>query len=61
MSADEFVKLQLRLPKVLHERLQRIATEEERSLNGQIVYFLRNLTDQYEERKDEEEEVKAAA
>lgn len=35
------VKLQLRLPPELHAALVELATREERSLNGQIVYLLR--------------------
>lgn len=35
------VKLQLRLPPELHAALVEMAKEEERSLNAQIVYLLR--------------------
>jgi hypothetical protein len=34
------IKLTLRLPKWLHDRLQKLASDESRSLNGQIVYLL---------------------
>lgn len=35
------IKLQLRLPDELHERLRRSASRHDRSLNGQILTFLR--------------------
>ena len=38
------VKLQLRLPQELHAELVEAARREERSLNGQIVYLLRQVT-----------------
>lgn len=37
------VRLVLRLPLELHEKLVGLADQEERSLNGEIVYLLRNL------------------
>lgn len=35
------IKLQLRLPDDLHEKLRRSASRHDRSLNGQILTFLR--------------------
>lgn len=35
------VKLTVRLPEDLHQELVRVASEEERSLNQQIIYLLR--------------------
>lgn len=35
------VRMELRLPEDLRDRLAAIAAKEERSLNGQIVYLLR--------------------
>jgi len=61
MSAEEFVKLQLRLPRALHERLQQIADEQERSLNGQLVYLLRKGVEEYDRQQGPDEEGKVAA
>lgn len=38
------VKLQLRLPPELHAALVEMAVKEQRSLNGQIVYLLKQAT-----------------
>lgn len=46
MSAADAIKLQVRLPRDLHEQLQILAEEEQRSLNGQIVYLLRQAAAQ---------------
>lgn len=36
----EGVKLTLRLPSKLHQKLEKLAAREVRSLNGQIVFLL---------------------
>lgn len=46
MSIGDTVKLQVRLPRDLHEQLQALSEEEQRSLNGQIVYLLRRAIEQ---------------
>jgi hypothetical protein len=46
MSIGDTVKLQVRLPRDLHEQLQMLSEEEQRSLNGQIVYLLRRAVEQ---------------
>jgi hypothetical protein len=38
---DTEVKLTLRLPSDLHEALQRMAKEGDRSVNGQILHLIR--------------------
>lgn len=38
-------KITLRLPDDLHQELLLIADQEERSLNSQILYFLRHATE----------------
>lgn len=35
------IKLQVRIPPELHKQVQERARDEERSLNGQILYLLR--------------------
>ena len=40
MGKDD-VRLQIRRPKDLHEAIVRLANNEERSLNGQLVWLLR--------------------
>ncbi len=45
---DTEIRLQLRLPRDLHADLASLATAEERSLNGQIVYTLRRGLDWYQ-------------
>jgi hypothetical protein len=39
-DGEEEVKITLRLPSGLHGDLQKLADEEVRSLNGQLVYLL---------------------
>lgn len=46
MSIGDVVKLQVRLPRDLHEQLQGLSESEQRSLNGQIVYLLRQAVAQ---------------
>ena len=42
------VSVNLRLPPDVHASLKRIADEEERSLTGQIVRFLRSAIERYD-------------
>lgn len=46
MSMPDVVKLQVRLPRELHEQLQALSESEQRSLNGQIIYLLRQAVEQ---------------
>lgn len=46
------VKLTIRLPEELHRRLVEIASDEERSLNQQVVYFLRRMVERHSGRDD---------
>jgi len=41
----EEIRLTLRLPQELHARLQWLAQDQERSLNGQIVYLLKTAVE----------------
>lgn len=40
MKNEEEVRLTLRLPPSLHKQIHRIAKEQQRSLNSQMVYIL---------------------
>lgn len=40
MKNEEEVRLTLRLPPSLHKQIHRIAKEQQRSLNNQIIYIL---------------------
>ena len=42
------IKLQLRLNSVLHSKMKAIATNEKRTLNSQIEFFLEKSIEQYE-------------
>lgn len=44
-SDRENVRITLRLPKELHEKLQKLAIEDERSLNGEIIVLLELVTE----------------
>ncbi len=57
---SEIVRFALRLPREVYEALQALATQNRRSVNGEIVYILERYI--VESRKDREEpEGKAAA
>lgn len=43
---DSEARITLRLPKELHQRLMEEAKRQERSVNGQIVYLLKQALDQ---------------
>src|SRR5690242_15371987 len=51
--ADE-VKLVLRMPATLHERIKRLAEAEHRSLNGEILHILERHATQHERRASPE-------
>ncbi len=40
MGKDEEVRLTLRVPASMHKQIQRIAKEQQRSFNGQMIYIL---------------------
>jgi hypothetical protein len=46
--SPERVVLNLRLPADLHAEVKRIAEREDRSLNAQIIRFLREAADRYQ-------------
>jgi hypothetical protein len=41
------VSTQIRLPADVHEEVKRIATREERSMNAQLVFFVRQALERY--------------
>jgi hypothetical protein len=41
------VSTQIRLPADVHERVKRIAQQEERSMNAQLVFFVRQALERY--------------
>lgn len=47
-KTDEMVKLQIRVPRSLHEQFVEYAVEEERSLNGQIIFAMKKWAEQQE-------------
>lgn len=47
-KTDEMVKLQIRIPRSLHERFVEHALQEERSLNGQIIFAMKKWAEQQE-------------
>lgn len=50
---DTRVNLQLRLTGYLHEKARIIASEEERTLNAQFVYFIKKGIELYEQEHGE--------
>jgi hypothetical protein len=42
------VSTQIRLPADLHEQVKRIAAREERSMNAQLVFFVRQALERYQ-------------
>jgi hypothetical protein len=52
---EKRVSVNLRLPPEVHADLKRIADEEERSLTGQIVRFLRSAIERYDAERPEPE------
>jgi predicted transcriptional regulator len=44
----ESVKRSFTLPQALHERLERIATKEDRTVNAQVVRWLEKAVREYE-------------
>lgn len=47
----ESVKRSFTLPKALHERLERIAAREDRTVNAQVVRWLEQKAREYEEQE----------
>jgi hypothetical protein len=43
---EDSVRITLRLPRDLHDRIKRHADQEARSINRQIVYLLRRATEE---------------
>lgn len=47
------IKLQVRLPPSLHQKLVEIAAENDRSLNGQVVAMLRRAAEEEKQTQTE--------
>jgi predicted HicB family RNase H-like nuclease len=48
MDRQEDVKLQVRMPVEVHERMRQLAEQHERSLNGEIIWALRRYIQEQE-------------
>lgn len=44
----EIVRHVIRFPSDIYDKLRRIAEKEERSINGQVIAFVRQAIEQYE-------------
>jgi predicted transcriptional regulator len=53
--ADKVVKRSYNLPEDLHQRLERIARKEDRTLNAQVARMLERAATQYEQEEKQKE------
>ena len=49
---DVMIKFSLRLPEDLYAAIKEIAADENRSINSQIIYILKNFVEYYRKKED---------